>query len=41
MRVTAAELGLDSSVWEVRDLWTAHSGHIADGVIRASVKPAR
>jgi alpha-galactosidase len=39
VRVTAAELGLDKSTLDLRDLWTGQSQHITDGVIRSTVEP--
>lgn len=39
IRVTAAELGLDPSALDARDLWTGQSQHITDGILRATVEP--
>jgi alpha-galactosidase len=39
IRVTAAELGLDKSVMEIRDLWTGQSQHITNGTIGAVAEP--
>ena len=39
IRVTAAELGLDGSAFQTRDLWTAQSERVTDGIISAAVEP--
>jgi hypothetical protein len=38
MRVTAAELGLATKIFEVQNLWTGEKRSVTDGVISARVQ---
>ncbi len=39
IRVTTAELGLDGSAFQIRDLWTTQSERVTDGIISVTLEP--